>query len=346
MVAGMNLEGSRRPSFDAFGRLQLTLAINDYDQIRDLAAGKIRTEGIALTTLHFDIEEIFYRFLEYREWDVSEVSLAKYVSLISQGDTSLTAIPVFPSRMFRHSAFYVRRDGPVKVPADLAGKKLGLPEWAQTAAVYGRGLLAHEWGLNLADIEWVQAGVNQPGRVEKVHLKLPAGIRYRAEPERSLNDMLLDGSVDAIMTARPPAAFLAGDPRVDRMIPDTRAAEVDYFRRTGIYPIMHVVALRRGIVDAHPWVAMNLIKAFEEAKNRSLERLRDITASRVALPWLRDHVSAIEAIFGLDFFPYGLEPNRRTLDAFLAFALEQGVTHRKLAAEELFPREVLTSFKV
>jgi 4,5-dihydroxyphthalate decarboxylase len=346
MVPDQTSERARPPGFDAFGRLQLTLAINDYDQIRDLATGKVGIEGIALTTLHFDIEEIFYRFLRYREWDVSEVSLAKYVSLISQGDTSLTAIPVFPSRMFRHSAFYVHRDGTVKVPADLAGKKLGLPEWAQTAAVYGRGLLAHEWGVKLADIEWVQAGVNQRGRVEKVQLKLPAGIRYRAEPERSLNEMLLDGAVDAIMTARPPAAFLAGDPRVERLIPDTRTAEADYFRKTGIYPIMHVVALRRAIVDAHPWVAMNLFKAFDEAKNRSLERLRDITASRVALPWLRDHVSTIEAIFGLDFFPYGLESNRQTLDAFLAFAQEQGVTHRKLAAEELFPREVLASFKV
>jgi 4,5-dihydroxyphthalate decarboxylase len=339
MVADEPSERARPSGFDARGSLQLTLAI------RDLATGKVSIEGISLTTLHFDIEEIFHRFLKYREWDVSEISLAKYVSLISQGDTSLTAIPVFPSRMFRHSAFYVRRDGPVKAPADLAGKKLGLPEWAQTAAVYGRGLLAHEWGVRLADIEWLQAGVNQPGRMEKVRLKLPAGIRYRAEPERSLNEMLLDGAVDAIMTARPPAAFLAGDPRVGRLIPETRAAEAEHFRRTGIYPIMHVVALRRAIVDAHPWAA-NLFKAFDEAKNRSLERLRDINASRAPLPWLRDHVSAIEAVFGLDFFPYGLAPNRQTLDAFLDYAYEQGVTHRNLVAEELFPRELQTSFKV
>jgi 4,5-dihydroxyphthalate decarboxylase len=337
---------SRPPAFDPAGRLRLTLAINDYDHIRDVTSGRVPVEGVALTTLHFEIEEIFHRFLKYREWDVSEISLAKYVALISQGDTSLTAIPVFPSRMFRHSAFYIRRDGTVKAPADLAGKRVGLPEWAQTAAVYGRALMAHEWGVALGEVDWVQAGVNEAGRAEKVALDLPAGVRCRAEPGRSLNDMLRDGSVDAVMSARPPAAFLSGDPAIARLIPDSREAEASYYAKTGIYPIMHTLALRREIVDAHPWVAMNLFKTFEEAKNRALARARDVAASRLPIPWLREHIAAAEALFGADLFPYGLEPNRKTLEAFLAFAQEQGVTRRALAPEDLFPPQVLTRVRV
>jgi 4,5-dihydroxyphthalate decarboxylase len=345
-MAGIVRDEPPRPiAVDAAGRLRLTIAVNDYDQIRDVTSGRVPVEGIALTSLHLEIEEIFYRFVKYREWDISELSFAKYVALVAQGE-KVTAIPVFPSRMFRHSAFYVRRDGTVKTPADLAGKRLGIPEWAQTAGVYCRGLLAHEYGVDLASIEWVQAGVNEAGRVEKVALQLPAGIRTRAEPQRSLNAMLLDGSLDAIMTARPPAAFVAGDPRIVRLIPDTRAAEAEYFRKTAIYPIMHVLALRSEIVAAHPWVAMNLFKAFEIAKNRSLERARDVTASRFPLPWLQDHLAAVETLFGADCFPYGIAANRPTLEAFLRYAHEQGVTDRLLQPEELFPPQVLSSFKV
>jgi 4,5-dihydroxyphthalate decarboxylase len=332
-------------SVDAAGRLRLTIAVNDYDQIRDVTSGRVPVEGIALTSLSLEIEEIFYRFVKFREWDISELSFAKYAAMTAQGE-NVTAIPVFPSRMFRHSAFYVRPDGPVKTPADLAGKRMGIPEWAQTAGVYCRGLLAHEYGVDLASIEWVQAGVNEAGRVEKVALQLPPGIRYRAEPQRSLTEMLLDGSIDAIMSARPPSAFTAGDPRIVRLIQDTRGAEAEYFRKTGIYPIMHVLALRSEIVEAHPWVAMNLYKAFEIAKDRSLERARDVTASRFPLPWSQDHLAEIETLFGRDCFPYGIETNRPTLEAFLGYAHEQGLTDRQLRPEELFPKQVQSAFKV
>jgi 4,5-dihydroxyphthalate decarboxylase len=330
---------------DAAGRLRLTIAVNDYDQIRDATSGRVPIDGIALTSLHLEIEEIFYRFVKYREWDISELSFAKYAAFVARGE-NVTAIPVFPSRMFRHSAFYVRPDGPVKTPADLAGKRLGIPEWAQTAGVYCRGLLAHEYGVDLASIEWVQAGVNEPGRVEKVALELPAGVKIRAEPQRSLTEMLLDGSIDAIMTARPPSAFTARDKRIVRLIPDTRGAEAAYWRKTGIYPIMHVLAIRREVVDAHPWVAMNLFKAFETAKNRSLDRARDVTASRFPLPWSQDHVGEVEALLGRDFYPYGIESNRPTLEAFLRYAHEQGLTNRLLRPEELFPPQVQSAFKV
>ncbi len=326
--------------------IRLTLALGDYDHTRDLAHGAVRPEGIELTWLNLPVEEIFFRFIKFREWDLSEVSFAKYASLLSQDDRSLVAIPVFVSRVFRLSSIYVRPDGPVREPAELRGKRIGVPEWAQTAAIYSRGYIVHELGIPLTAIEWVQAGVNQAGRVEKVALKLPAGLRYRAVPERSLNDLLLAGEIDAMLSARPPAAFADGSRRIVRLVTNYRAAEEAYFRRSGIFPIMHVVALRRDVFEAYPWAAMNLYQAFERAKQRSLDRLSDITAAHAPLAWLGDYAAHLRELFGGDPWPYGLEPNRRTLEAFLQFAFEHGVCHRPVAAEELFPPQVLTVHKV
>jgi 4,5-dihydroxyphthalate decarboxylase len=327
-------------------KLPLTLAFSDYDHTRDLITGRVEPEGIELTCLTHSIEEIFHRFTVYREWDVSEMSMGKYVSLLSQGDNSMTAIPVFPSRTFRHSSIYVRRDGPVRAPADLKGKRVGLPEWAQTAAIYTRGFLMHQFGLTLPDVEWVQAGVNQPGRQEKVELRLPPGVRYRAAPEKTLNDMLLAGEVDAIMTAHAPAAFKSGDPRIVRLFENYVEVETEYYKATKIFPIMHVVALRREAVDANPWICMNLLAAFEEAKRRSIARALEITAPRFPIPWVSVHAERAQALFGADYWPYGVDANRTTLAAFLDFAHEQGVCHRRVAIEELFPASVGSRFKV
>jgi 4,5-dihydroxyphthalate decarboxylase len=327
------------------GRLLLTIAISDYDHVRDFASGAVRADGIEAMFLTLTIEEIFFRFTKFREWDVSEMSMGKYVSLLSQDDRSLSAIPVFPSRVFRHSSIYVRRDGPVRAPADLKGRKVGLPEWAQTAAVYSRGALMHQYGLALQDIDWYQAGVNQPGRAEKVALNLPAGTRYTALPDKTLDAMLLAGELDAILTAHPPDAFEHGDPRIVRLFEDYRTVEQAYWRDTGIFPIMHVVALRSEVLARHPWIAVNLFKAFETAKRRSVARALEVTATRFPVPWIYDVAAKAQAEFG-ELFPYGIEPNRRTLDAFLGYAFEQGVCHRRLAVEELFPAALATEFKV
>jgi 4,5-dihydroxyphthalate decarboxylase len=324
--------------------LPLTMAIGDYDHVRDLALGAVRPEGIDLNVLNLPVEEIFFRFTKHREWDVSEMSFAKVVSLLSQDDRSIVPLPVFVSRVFRLSSIYVRPDGPVKAPADLRGKRIGVPEWAQTAAIYSRGYLVHELGIPLAAIEWVQAGVNESGRVEKVALNLPPDVRLQRAPDKTLNGMLLAGELDAVLSARPPQAFAAG--QVMRLYPSYRDAEEAWFRKTGIFPIMHVVALRRDVFDRDPWVAMNLAKAFEEAKRRSLARLGDITASHAPLAWLGDYVARLRELFGDDPFPYGVEPNRRTLDAFLRYAFEQGVCHRLLEAEHLFPEQVRTQFRI
>ncbi len=329
--------------------LPLTLALGAYDHTRDVTDGTVRVEGVQLRTLDLPIEEIFYRFTLHREWDASEMSMGKYIALRSQDDASVVALPVFISRAFRHSMFYVRGGGPIQRPEDLQGKRIGIPEWAQTAGIYGRGYLSDYVGVKLSSIQWIQAGVNEPGRKEKVQLKLPDGIAVRNVPDRSLNDMLLNGELDAIMSARPPVAIGRG---IVRLMADSQSLEEQYFKDTMIFPIMHSLVLKSAVLDAHPWVAMNLYKAFLEAKNRSMERLSDVTASHAPVAWMADYTDRMRSIFGEDFYPYGIAPgpagdsNRKTLEAFLKFGFEQGVCHRLLDVEEIFPKQVLASYKV
>ncbi len=327
--------------------IQLSLAINDYDHVRDLVSGAVQPGGIDLTCFNLTVEEIFYRFLHHDEWDVSEISLGMSSSAVSRGDAPFILIPVFPSRVFRLSSIYVHADGPVRKPEDLAGKRIGVPEWGQTAGIYTRGWLTHQIGIPLADVDWYQSGVNHPGRVEAATLKLPDNIRLTHVDERSLTEMLFDKDLEAMFSAHPPDAFVAGDPRMVRLIPDYREAEETYFRDTGIFPIMHTVAVRRSVFEANPWVAMNLFKAFNEAKRRSVARILDLTASQIAVPWGNDNAEKTnKLIFGDgEYWPYGIEPSRVTLDSFLQFSFEQGLSHKKLEPEDLFPKETHTFFK-
>jgi 4,5-dihydroxyphthalate decarboxylase len=318
----------------------LTLAVNDYDHVRDLASGAVPVEGVALTCLHHPVEEIFFRFPRFKEWEVSELSLAKYCSLRAAGDDSIVAIPVFTSRSFRHSAIFVRPDGPVDDPSALAGARIGIPEWTQTATVYARGVLAHEHGVAVEGVSWFQAGTNEPGRIEGIAVSIPPDISVMPLPERTLTDLLLEGELDAVIAAHPPDAFADRSGRIVRLFSDSRAVEEDYFRRTGVFPIMHVVVLRADVHERYPWVAMNLFTAFEEAKRRSVERALDANAPRFPVPWGPANALRAEQLFGRDFWPYGVEPNRRTLETFLGYAFEQGVCARRLTVDELFVPQV------
>lgn len=317
-------------------QIELSLAISDYDHTRDLTRGLIEPEGIRLVGLELGIEEIFHRFTRYREWDVSEMSFGKYSSMRSQGDDSLVAIPVFPSRVFRLSSIYVRSDSKLKSLDELRGARVGIPEWAQTAAIYSRGYLAHNAGLRLEEIAWFQAGVNQPGRAEKVELRLPQELSVTRVADRSLNAMLLAGELDAVMSAHPPQGFEDGSGAAIRLLPNFMSLEEHYWLETGVFPIMHVIAIRAEVARDHRWAAWSLYEAFEAAKQRSLERLRDADAS--LLPII-DSAGAMEVssrLFGADYWPYGVEPNRTTLETFLRYAYEQGTCHRMLRPEEIF----------
>ena len=247
--------------------IPLTVAVGDYEHVRDVTDGTVRVQGVDLTVLRMPPEEAFYRFINHQEFDVSELSFAKAIAFASQDDPRFVLLPVFPSRVFRHSSIYVRVGSGLEQPEQLAGKRIGVPEWAQTAAVYSRGMLMHEHGISLQSVLWFQAGVNDAGRKEKARLKLPQGVVCTPVPDASLSQMLLDGRLDAVLSARPPDAFMQHPDKVSRLFADSRAAERSYFSKTGIFPIMHVLAMRRAVYERNRWLARNLLTAFEQAKN-------------------------------------------------------------------------------
>lgn len=324
-------------------KIPLTLAIGDYDHTRDVTSGRVPIEGASLIVLNLPSEEILFRFPVFREWDVSEMSMGQYISIRSQDNPSIVAIPVFVSRAFRHSMIYVRDDRTIRDPENLKGKRIGISNWTQTATIYVRGLLVHQADVLLDSVEWVQGGVNEPRRIDNINVKLPPGVKCRSEPEHSLNDLLLAGKIDAILSTPVPREYGKG---IVRLFEDFEPVEEAYFRKTGIFPIMHVLAIKKDILDRYPWLAMNLYKAFEEAKRRSMERMSDITSSHVPFAWIKAYTDRMKRLFGEDFWPYGLEKNRTTLETFLQYGYEQGVCHRMLSPEELFPEQLLTKYKV
>lgn len=322
-------------------KLALSLATLRYDHVTDLITGHVVPEGITLNYLGLSYHDILLRGVMFHDFDVAEISMAKYTSLRERGDDALIAIPVFPNRMTRLSAIYVRKDGPVRTPADLAGKRVGVPEWVQTAVVYCRGALAHYYGIDLRSIAWVQAGADEPGRTEKVDLHLPEGLVVTPLPDNALSDMLPAGEVDAIICAQPPRCYGADHPEVVRLFADAYEAETAYVRETKIYPIMHTIAIRKALLDASPWVAANLYAAFEEAKCRSVERMMYAGASMVPIPWAHEYAQRATGIIGDDIFPYGIDANRTTLEAFLDYMVEQGICRRRMRVEELFAPQTL-----
>lgn len=325
--------------------IPVTFATTHYEHFSELVSGRVPVEGVKLTALEMQTEEMFFRFLRFQEFDVSELSLAKYVSMISQGEDWAVAIPVFPIRTFRHAAFYVRSDGP-KTPQDLRGCRVGVPEWAETATVFARGALAHQYGVDLTSIEWTQAGVSEPGRTEKVALKLPDGLKLLHRPDKVLDDMLVSGELDCVIAARVPASYEQGNPKVRRLFESFIDVEEQYYRQTGIYPIMHTVVIRREVLDRDPWIAMNLMKAFEESKRRSYAHLSFRGPTPYLDPWAAEHARRLAQLFGADYYPYGVDPNRVTLEAFLQYCDEQGVTHRRLTVEQIFAEQTLEHFRV
>ena len=250
------------------------------------------------------------------------------------------------SRLFRFSSFYVNRNSKIKTAADLKGKSIGSPEWAHTAAVYMRGWLNDEHGVRLEDVHWYQAGANEPGRIEKVELDLPKGVRLTRVADKSLSDMIATGEIDCALIARPPNSFLQGHPDVARLFPNYLEMEESYYARTKVWPIMHIICIKAAVLDEHPWVARNLYNAFLESKRRSLERLIDPAVSRYPLAWLPTYVRKMRDVFDGDPFPYGIEENRPTLEQFLRYTHEQGIAKRRVAPEEIFPKGIMTAVRV
>jgi 4,5-dihydroxyphthalate decarboxylase len=323
--------------------LKLSIATTDYDHFRDFRMGQVRAEGVDLNWLNLGHHECFARFTANREFDISEISFAKFSTQVTRPDSDIIGLPVICSRLFRFSSFYVNRKSGIESIADLKGKKVGSPEWAHSAAVYMRGWMHNEMGVALQDVHWVQAGANAPGRKEKVELNLPEGVQLTRVADKSLSEMLAAGDIDCAIIARPPTCFLEGHADIVRLFPDFVEMEEDSYARTKVYPIMHIIAMRKAILKEHPWVARNLYNAFLESKNRSLERLLDPAVSRYPLPWLSTYGRRMRDAFDGDPFPYGIEENRATWEQMALYTYQQGIAHRKFEPEEIFPEGIMTS---
>ena len=327
-------------------KLKLTIATTDYDHFRDFRMGLVNAEGIDHTWLTLGHHEVFARFTLNREWQVSELSFAKFCAQVTRPDTDIVGLPVICSRLFRFSSFYVNKNAKITTVKDLKGKRIGSPEWAHSAAVYMRGWMHNEAGVKLNDVHWFQAGANAPGRIEKVELNLPKGMKLTRVADKSLSEMLASGEIDCAIIARPPTCFLEGHPDVVRLYPDYLGMEEDYFAKTKVWPIMHIIAVQKHVIDENPWVARNLLNAFNESKRRSIERLLDPAVSRYPLAWLPTYARKMRDMFGGDPFPYGIEENRPTFEQMLLYAHQQGIAHHHAKPEDLFPKGVMTNIVV
>lgn len=319
------------------GKLRLSYIGHLSDRVQDLYDGRVVAEGVDLDYLPALPVEGFRRMLA-GEFDVGEMSFATYVVKVARGERDLVAIPVFPSRSFRHSAIYVSERSGIVSPADLAGRRVGVPEYQMTVALWVRGLLQHEHGIAPSDVEWVTGGLRDPGRRGLVEVDIP-GVSITHEAERSLDELLRTGAIDAIIAPQDPPSFVAGD-GVRRLFPDYRAAEAAYYRKTGLFPIMHTVVFRREVYEAHPWAAVSLYRAFEQAKANAFERLFSREPLPISLPWLQPEIDATLAIMGDDFWPYGIEPNRKVLEAACTYIREQGICDRSVDVDALFAPNV------
>lgn len=323
-------------------QLRLTFATAPYDRTLPLFDGRVRPEGIDLNVLLLRYEDTFWRMLRHAEFDVSEMSLSSYMMSKELGP-DMIAIPVFLSRVFRHSSIYINTRAGISKAADLRGKKIGVPEYQMTAALWIRGILQDEYGVGPQDVLWFNGGLDEPGRIEKLKLNLPKEIRLTSIPaDKTLNNMLVAGELDAIITARAPSAFLKQDPAVARLFQDYKSEEIAYWKKTKIYPPMHCVAIRRDVYERNRWVAQSLFKAFVEAKQYSAVDFMFDGHLRYALPFLHAAVDEHRQIFGdNDPWAYGIAPNRHILETAARYSHEQGLTSRRYAIEELFAPETL-----
>ena len=326
--------------------LKLSIATTDYDHFRDFRNGAVRAEGIDHNWSMLGHHEVFARFTANREWDVAELSFAKFMAQITRDECDIVGLPVICSRLFRFSSFYVNKNAGIKTVEDLKGKRIGSPEWAHSAAVYMRGWMHNECGVKLPDVHWYQAGANSAGRVEKVEINLPDGVKLTRVADKSLSELLAVGEIDCAIIARPPTCFLECHPDVERLYPDHVPMEQEYYARTGVWPIMHIIAMQQHIIDENPWVARNLLNAFNESKRRSVARMFDPAVSRYPLPFVPAYARRMQEMFGADPFPFGIEENRPTWEQMLLYTYQQGIAHKHVTPEDIFPQGIMTDVVV
>ena len=327
--------------------IPITIATGRYDRTLPVQDGRVPVDGCTVTYLNLDPEELFFRAFRYAEFDVAELSFSSYLLQHQRGVGAYTAIPVYPSRMFRHSGFYVRTDRGIDRPQDLAGRSIGVAEYQMTAALWQRGLLSDEYGVAADSIIWRTGGTEQPGREERAPLTLHKNIEVRPiGAGQTLSGMLASGEIDAMAVPRPPSCFVNGAPHVGRLFPDYRSAEQAYYRKTKLHPIMHLLGVRSTLLERYPWLASNLYKAFRQAKALAINDLERLITLAVTLPWVGAELEATRDILGHDVWPYGVNENRREIETLLRYSEEQGIIAQAVDVDGLFAASTLAVAKI
>lgn len=329
------------------GKLRLSVAMGNYDRTRPIVDGIVRIDGVEPVCMLLSPEEMFFRAFRHEEFDISELSISSYCVSVARGSPRYIAIPVFLSRAFRHTSVYVRNDTGIERPEDLAGRRIGIAEYQLSANVWVRGILEQDWGVKPADITWVRGGMDAPGRPEKIGLDLPTDVRVEEAPAGStLNQMLADGAIDGYIGPRWPQCFAEGHPNVVRLFADSVGAAADHYRRTGIFPIMHLLGVRRSLAEAHPWLPGALMKAFTEARDIAIAALSDTSATKVTMPFVEDNLRLARQLMGDDYWSYGVAKNAAVLEAFCDMHYRQGLSSRRLQVDELFHPATFESYSL
>lgn len=328
-------------------KLTLSIAMGDYDRTRPIHDGRVQIDGVDPVTLLLTPEEMFFRVFRHEAFDVSEMSFSSYCVKLARGESAYVALPVFLSRAFRHTSVYIRTDRGIDSPADLKGKRIGIAEYQLSANVWVRGILEDDHGVKPSDITWIRGGMDTPGRPEKIAITLPDDVHMEPAPEGdTLNAMLARGDIDGFIGPRWPRCYGEGHPHVGRLFGDSIAAAEDWYHRTGIFPVMHLLGLRRSLAEAHPWLPGTLVKAFTESKRVSQEALADTSATKVTMPFVEDNLARARTLIGPDPWTYGVKGNEATLEAFLDYHYRQGLSPRRLALDELFHPASLEAYSL
>ncbi len=327
-------------------KLQLSVAMGDYDRTRALYDGRVQIDGVDPVFMLLNPEEMFFRAMRSQDFDIAELSFSSYLVKHSRGESPYIAVPVFLSRAFRHTSIYVRRDR-IKTPEDLKGCRIGVPEYQLTAIVWARALLEDEYGIKPSDVTWVRGGIDTPGRPEKIKLELPENVRLESAPEgKTITELLDEGEIDAFIAPRPPGVQALRNPNVGWLFDDPTAVAKDFYRRKRVFPIMHVVGIRNALARQHPWLPGAVVKAFTQSKAAAVEALGDTSATKVTLPFVEEQLHAARALMSQDYWSYGVAQNQPTLETFLRYHHSQGLSPRQVPLSEVFHPATYESYSI
>jgi 4,5-dihydroxyphthalate decarboxylase len=328
-------------------KLKISLACGNYDRTQAILSGRVPIEGCDVTLVPLEPEEAFHRAFRYEEFDVTEISMSSHMMTVARGDNAYIGIPAFISRVFRQSGIYIRTDRGIAKPEDLRGRRIGVPEYQITANVWIRGILQDDYGVKPSEITWLRGGIEEPGRGERAPIALGEDIDLQQIPDdKTLSEMLEAGEIDGYIGARAPSCFLRGAPNVGRLFGDYRKVEEEYFKRTRIFPIMHMVGIRESLVERNPWLPVSIMKAFISAKDIAVKELNEICHLAVTLPWMVHSFNEARSIMGADYWPYGLDANRHVIETFARYHFDQGLSKRKVDPAELFSPSALDLSKI